>query len=47
MVLDGGDLLSGSTQNLIGPLDLSQIVVGHADGLDLSALGQGGVLLRQ
>ena len=35
MVLNGGDFQSGSTQNLIDPLDLSQIVVGHADGPDL------------
>ena len=41
MVLNGGDFQAGSAQNLIGPLDLSQIMVGYANGLDLPTLRQG------
>ena len=46
VVLDGGDLQPGRAQDLIDPLDLGQVMVGHADGPDLSAFRQGDQIRR-
>ncbi len=40
MILNSSNFQTSNLQNLIGPLDLRQVVIGYTDGLNLSAFGQ-------